>query len=143
MNNVVLIGRMVRDPEVRYTANQTAVARFTIAIDRMTRQGEEKKTDFPNIVCFGKTAELCERFLTKGRQVGVQVRIQTGSYKTQTGETRYTTEIVADRVEFLGSKNDGGGSGGGSGTGGGRGDDGNDMIPEGFEEIIDPDDPPF
>lgn len=137
MNSVVLIGRLTRDPEVRYTTSQMAVARFSIAIDRITRQGEEKKTDFPNIVVFGKQAENCERFLTKGRLVGVQGRLQTGSYKTQTGETRYTTDVVADRVEFLewGDK-------GAAGTGGGRAEEREDMIPEGFEALTD-DDMPF
>lgn len=102
MNCVTLIGRLTRDPEVRYAAgSQTAVCRFSIAIDRPQRQGEEKKTDFPSIVVFGKTAENCERFLKKGRLVGVQGRIQTGSYTNKDGNTVYTTEVVADRVEFL------------------------------------------
>ena len=73
MNSVVLIGRLTRDPETRYTSgSQMAVCTFTIAIDRVTRQGEEKKTDFPRITVFGKQAENCERFLKKGRLVGVQ-----------------------------------------------------------------------
>lgn len=77
------------------------MANFTLAIDRPVRQGEEKKTDFPRIVAFGKTAENCERFLAKGRLVGVQGRIQTGSYKDRDGRTVYTTDVIADRVEFL------------------------------------------
>ena len=105
MNAVILIGRLTRDPELRYIPqSETAVANFTLAVDRP--MAKEKTADFIRIVCFGKTAELCERFLTKGRQVAVQGRIQTGSYKTQSGETRYTTEVVAERVEFLGSKGD-------------------------------------
>ena len=67
----------------------------------MQRQGKEKQTDFPRIIVFGKAAENCERFLTKGKLVGVQGRIQTGSYKNKEGNTVYTTEVVADRVEFL------------------------------------------
>ena len=78
-----------------------AVCTFTIAIDRITRQGEEKKTDFPRITVFGKQAENCERFLKKGRLVGVQGRLQTGSYTNKDGATVYTTDVVADRVEFL------------------------------------------
>ena len=102
MNSVVLIERMTRDPETRYTVgSQMAVCTFTIAIDRVTRQGEEKKTDFPRITVFGKQAENCERFLKKGRLVGVQGRLQTGSYTNKDGATVYTTDVVADRVEFL------------------------------------------
>ena len=102
MNSVVLIGRLTRDPEVRYTAGtQMAVCRFSVAIDRPPRQNGEKQTDFPNVVVFGKLAENCERFLTKGRLVGVQGRLQTGSYTNKDGATVYTTDVVADRVEFL------------------------------------------
>ena len=102
MNSVVLIGRLTRDPEVRYTAGtQMAVASFTIAIDRPVRAGGEKQTDFPRITVFGKQAENCEKFLAKGRLVGVQGRIQTGSYKNRDGVTVNTTDVVADRVEFL------------------------------------------
>lgn len=102
MNSVVLIGRLTKDPEVRYTAgDQMAVANFTIAIDRPTKQGKEKQADFPRIIVFGRSAENCEKFLSKGRLVGVQGRIQTGSYKNKNGDTVYTTDVVADRVEFL------------------------------------------
>ena len=81
MNSVVLIGRLTRDPEIRYTANtQMAVATFTVAIDRPVRAGGEKQTDFPRVTVFGKQAENCERFLAKGRLVGVQGRLQTVSY---------------------------------------------------------------
>lgn len=105
MNTVILIGRLTKDPEIRVISqSETTVANFTLAVDRP--MAKEKTADFIRIVCFGKTAELCERFLTKGRQVAVNGRIQTGSYKTQSGETRYTTEVVAERVEFLGSKGD-------------------------------------
>lgn len=108
MNSVVLIGRLTRDPELRYTAGtQTAVATFTLAIDRYAKQGEEKKADFPNIIVFGKTAENCEKYLAKGRLVGIHGRIQTGSYTNKDGVTVYTTDVVADNVEFLG--NQGGG----------------------------------
>lgn len=105
MNSVVLIGRLTRDPEVRYTASQMAVATFTLAVDRQVRSGEERKADFIRITCFGKTAELVERYITKGRQVAVQGRIQTGSYQNKDGQTVYTTDVVADRVEFIGSAN--------------------------------------
>lgn len=102
MNNVNLIGRLTKDPEVRYTTEQLAVARFSIAIDRPTK-GEEKQTDFPNIVVFGRQAENCERFLSKGKLAGITGRIQTGSYTNKEGVKVYTTEVVANRVEFLDS----------------------------------------
>ena len=102
MNSVVLIGRLTRDPEVRYTAaTQMAVATFTVAIDRPVRAGGEKQTDFPRVTVFGKQAENCEKYLAKGRLVGVQGRLQTGSYQNKDGATVYTTDVVADRVEFL------------------------------------------
>ncbi len=102
MNSVILIGRLTRDPEVRYTAStQMAVASFTVAIDRPVRAGGEKQTDFPRVTVFGKQAENCEKYLAKGRLVGVQGRLQTGSYQNKDGVTVYTTDVVADRVEFL------------------------------------------
>lgn len=106
MNLVSLIGRLTRDPEVRYTDKQLAIARFSVAIDRGNdKNGESRGADFPNVVVFGRTAENCERYLQKGSQVGVQGRIQTGSYTNKDGNKVYTTEVIADRVEFLGGKN--------------------------------------
>ncbi len=101
MNSVQLIGRLTRDPEVRYTTgqNQTAVARFTIAVN--DGFGENERTSFIPIVVFGRQAENCERYLGKGRQVGITGRIQTGSYEKD-GRTVYTTDVIANRVEFLG-----------------------------------------
>ena len=102
MNNVNLIGRLTRDPELRYISDsQMAVARFSIAIDRPVRSDGKKQADFPNVVVFGKQAENCERFLRKGRLVGIQGRIQTGRYTNKNGDTVYTTEVVANNVEFL------------------------------------------
>ena len=132
MNSVVLIGRLTRDPEIRYMPEtQMAVATFTIAIDRVRGAGKEKQTDFPRITVFGKQAENCERYLVKGRLVGIQGRLQTGSYKNKEGATVYTTDVVADRVEFLewGDKN----------TAPSRPDP---EIPEGFQALED-DDVPF
>lgn len=97
MNNVNLIGRLTKDPDVRYIAeSQKAVARFSIAVDRI---GDG--TDFPSIVAFGKTAENCERYIRKGSKVGITGRISTGKYEDNEGYTHYTTDVVADRVEFL------------------------------------------
>ena len=102
MNSVVLIGRLCADPQVRYTsASQMAVATFTLAIDRPVKSGGEKQTDFPRVTVFGKQAENCEKYLAKGRLCAVQGRLQTGSYQNKDGATVYTTDVVADRVEFL------------------------------------------
>ena len=104
MNNVVLIGRLTRDPELSYTPNtQTAACRLTLAVDRPKKQGEDAGADFIRITVWGKQAETCDRYLAKGRQVAVMGRIHTGSYKNRAGETVYTTEVVAERVEFIGS----------------------------------------
>ena len=105
MNSVVLIGRLARDPELSYTPNtQTAVCKFTLAVDRPRRQGEDQGADFLRITVFGKQAETCDRYLSKGRQAAVHGRIETGSYKNREGVTVYTTDIIADRVEFLDKK---------------------------------------
>ena len=101
MNSVALIGRVTCDIECRYTPSQVAVATFNVAIDLPVKQGGEKQTDFPRVTVFGKQAENCEKYLAKGRLVGVQGRIQTGSYQNKDGVTVYTTDVVADRVEFL------------------------------------------
>lgn len=102
MNNVALIGRLVRDPELSYTTSQTALCKFTIAVDRQSK--EEKTADFIRIVVWGKQAENCDRYLFKGKQVAVNGRIQTGSYKDKDGKTVYTTDVIANNVEFLGRK---------------------------------------
>lgn len=102
MNNVNLIGRLTKDPEVTYTAGtQMAVCKFTLAIDRPVQANAEKKTDFIRVTVFGKQAENCERFLKKGRLVAASGSIQTGSYQNKDGQTVYTTDVVANRVEFL------------------------------------------
>lgn len=103
MNSVILIGRLTKKPEFSYTPKtQTAVARFTIAVDRPKRQGEDQGADFIRVTVWGKQAETCDRYLDKGRQVAVYGRIQTGSYKDKNGQTVYTTDVVANNVEFLG-----------------------------------------
>lgn len=142
MNSVSLIGRLTRDPDIRYGAgSQMAVARFTIAIDRgKDKNGEDRGADFPAVVCFGKTAELVERFLAKGRLVGIQGRIQTGKYEKD-GRTVYTTDILADRVEFLdwGDKNEGEGGGAKKSSPKPKSES---QVPEGFGALTD-DDIPF
>ena len=112
MNSVILIGRLTRDPEIRYTAgSQMAIAKFSIAVDRPVRAGKEREADFPRITVFGRQAENCEKYLKKGRMVAIQGRIQTGSYQNKNGDTVYTTDVVANRVEFI----DWGGQQGGPG----------------------------
>ena len=103
MNSVALIGRLTKDPEVRYISeNQTAVATFLIAINRgKDKNGQDRGADFPRVTVFGRQAESCERYLDKGRLVGIQGRIKTSSYKDRDGKTVYTTDVIADRVEFL------------------------------------------
>lgn len=119
MNSVILIGRLTRDPELRYTPNtQTAVAHFTLAIDRPAQSSQERQADFIRITVFGKQAETVDRYLSKGSQAAVSGRIQTGQYKDKNGQTVYTTDVIANRVEFLGSRNNGGGNNGNNGGGG-------------------------
>lgn len=104
MNNVILIGRLTRDPELRYTQQtNTAVARFTVAVDR---QNGKKEADFIGCKAFGKTAEVIDRYMSKGRQIAIEGRIQTGNYKDKDGRTVYTTAVIVNRVEFIGSRND-------------------------------------
>ncbi len=106
MNKVVLIGRLTRDPELRYTGNNTPVATFTLAVNRpFSNQQGEREADFINIVVWRKQAENVKNFVTQGSQVAVEGRIQTRSYDDANGQKRYVTEVIADNVEFLGSKN--------------------------------------
>lgn len=97
MNSVALIGRLTKDPEITYTQNGKAVCKFTLAISRQGIEG----ADFIRIVTWNKVAENCNKYLAKGRQVGIQGRIQTGSYKNTNGQTVYTTDVIANNVEFL------------------------------------------
>ena len=115
MNSVILIGRLARDPELSYTPNtQTAVCRMTVAVDKPRRQGEDQGADFIRVTVWDRQGENCDRYLSKGSQVAVRGRIETGSYTNREGQKVYTTEVVADRfngVEFLGSKGSGSGQG--------------------------------
>lgn len=141
MNSVILIGRLTKDPEVRYTTGNEpmAIASFSVAINRPMRQGQEKKADFPRVTVFGRQAENCEKFLAKGRLVGIQGRIQTGSYKNKDGATVYTTDVVAEKVEFLEWGDKSGAAGSNQQA---QYDDRNNGVPEGFVAMTD-DDIPF
>lgn len=129
MNSVILIGNLTRDPELRYSTggNQTAICRFTVAVNDRRRNSQtqewEDNPSFIPIVVFGKQAENCDRYLAKGRKVAVMGRIQTGSYEKD-GRTVYTTEVIANNVEFLGSsqQSQGQSSFGQQGFGGGQQD---------------------
>ena len=107
MNKVILMGRLTRDPEVRYGgANNSAVARFSLAVDRrFKRDGDEQTADFINCVAFGKTAEFLEKYARKGTKFVVEGRIQTGSYTNKDGQKVYTTDVVVEEQEFAESKN--------------------------------------
>ncbi len=98
LNRVILIGRLTRDPELRYTPKGTAVATFTTAVDRKFNRNE---ADFIPVVTWNKLAELCANYLGKGRLVAVEGRLQVRSYETQEGQRRWVTEVVADEVRFL------------------------------------------
>ncbi len=145
INKAILIGNLGRDPEVRYTQNGTAVANFTIATSERWKDkntGElQERTEWHRIVAFGKLGEICGEYLSKGRQVYIEGRLQTRSWE-QEGVTRYTTEIVANDMKMLGPK---GSSGPGSGGGGGGYRDSkpaNDYPDSSFPEPQD-DDIPF
>lgn len=101
MNNIMIIGNLTRDIDLTYTPTQIAVARFSLAISRgKDKDGNDRGADFPNIVVFGKQAENCEKFLSKGKKVAIQGHLQTGSYEKD-GRKIYTTDVIADRVEFI------------------------------------------
>ena len=108
MNKVILMGRLTKDAEVRYSG-ETAVARYTLAVDRRFKREGEPETDFINCVAFGKQGEFAEKYLKKGMKIAVTGRIQTGSYTNKDGVKVYTTDIIVEEHEFCESKqgNDG------------------------------------
>ena len=144
MNKVILMGRLTRDAEIRYSQGEssTAIARFSLAVDRRFRRDNEEQTaDFINCVAFGRTAEFLERFGRKGTNFVLEGRIQTGSYTNKDGQRVYTTDVVAENVEFAESKNN---SSAGNDFGGapsapspsGAAGDGFMNIPEGIDEEL-------
>ena len=106
MNLVCIIGRTVRDPEIRYTQGEKsmAIARFTIAVDRRFKKEGEPDADFISCVAFGKTAEFFEKYIKKGVKIAIQGRSQTGNYTNKDGQKVYTTDVIVDQVEFSESK---------------------------------------
>ena len=106
MNKVNLTGRLVRDPEIKFTQTNKAIARFTLAVNRKFKNAVGMyEADFINCICFEKRAELLRDYFNKGDMIGISGRIQTGSYEDQNGNKRYTTDIVVDELDFLQSKN--------------------------------------
>lgn len=106
MNKVILMGRLTRDPEVRYSAgdNSLAIARYTLAVDRRFKRDGEATADFISCVSFGRTAEFAEKYFRQGLKIAVTGRIQTGSYTNRDGQKVYTTEVVVEEQEFAESK---------------------------------------
>ncbi len=135
MNRVVLVGRLTKDPELRYTPAGAAVATFTLAVNRaFTNQQGEREADFINCVVWRRPAENVANFLKKGSLAGVDGRLQSRSYEDQTGKRVYVTEVVAESVQFLEPKSGSGNSGGGGGNnnnyyGGGQGGQGGQQNP--------------
>ena len=120
MNKVILMGRLTRDPEVRYSQgeNPTAIARYTLAVDRrFNRNNDDKSADFIGCVAFGRAGEFAEKYFRKGTKIAVTGRIQTGSYTNKDGVRVYTTDVVVEEQEFAESKNRSAGADGGE-TGG-------------------------
>ena len=128
LNKVMLIGNLGADPELRFTANGAAVANFRIACSRTytDREGQRQEvTEWVTIVAWQRLAELCGQYLSKGRPVFVEGRLQTRQWQDREGNNRYTTEVVANDIQFLGGRGGGGGDfGGGNGGGGSNWDDG-------------------
>lgn len=147
MNRVILMGRLTRDPEIRYSQgdNPTAVARYTLAVDRrFNRNGNDATADFIGCVAFGRSAEFAEKYLHKGTKILVTGRIQTGSYTNRDGVKVYTTDVVVEDQEFAESKNANSGGdyqAGGDYAGAGRQEtpaagDGFMNIPDGIDEEL-------
>ncbi|BCV23863.1 single-stranded DNA-binding protein [Gelria sp. Kuro-4] len=142
LNRVILIGRLTRDPELRYTAAGVPVARFTLAVDRsFTNQQGQRETDFIDIVVWRRQAEICTNNLSKGRLVAVEGRLQIRSYETQDGQKRRAAEVVADSVQFLDWPKAAVGAGGGQSSGSPSGEPSGE--PSGTEVEYNLDDVPF
>lgn len=143
MNKVILMGRLTRDPEVRYTTtNNTLVATFSLAVNRrFSRQGEERQADFINIVAWDKVGEFCSKYFKKGQQVAVIGRLQTRNYDDKDGKKVYVTEIVAEETYFADTRKDGESSPFGNATSSDNSFNAN-TAPSDFTQVTD-DDLPF
>lgn len=137
MNKVILMGRLTRDPEARYSQGDTptAIARYTLAVDRRARKDGEASADFISCVAFGKSAEFAEKYLHKGTKLVITGRIQTGSYTNKDGQKVYTTDVVVEDQEFAESKAAASGTKEGNSQPAASGD-GFMNIPEGMDEEL-------
>ena len=136
MNKVILMGRLTRDPEVRYSSgeNQTAIARYSLAVDRRRGKNDDQPSaDFINCVAFGRSAEFAEKYFHKGLKITVAGRIQTGSYTNKDGQKVYTTDVVVEEQEFAESKAASGNAGNSAPAGN---PDGFMNIPDGIDEEL-------
>lgn len=143
VNKVIIVGNLGADPELKTLESGASVCRLSVATTRVwnnkTTNEKQQETEWHRITVWGKQAEHCEKYLAKGRQVYVEGRLRTSSYEKE-GQKHYSTEIVADQVQFLGGR-DGGGQGGGSGDGGGDQSGGNGgQRGGGYQQPTDPDD---
>ena len=141
MNKVILMGRLTRDPEVRYAQNENgaAVARYSLAVDRRFKREGEQDADFIGCVAFGKAAEFAEKWLHKGSKIVIIGRIQTGSYTNKDGQKVYTTDVVIEEQEFAESKAASEGNGGGySGSRSNNSSSGDGFmdVPDGIDEEL-------
>lgn len=150
MNKILLIGRLTKDPELRYTQSGTAVASFTLAVNRsFANQNGEREADFINCVAWQKAAEFVSQYFKKGQQMALEGRLQVRSYDDNNGQRRWVTEVVTEKVEFVGSKTGGNsgsnsaGSGSGGGNAGGSGADSPSQLGWGEEIVFDDNDIPF
>lgn len=142
MNTVQLVGRLVADPEVRYSAgaNQMCIARFTVAVDRRFKREGEPDADFITCKAFGKQGEFLEKYFSKGKRIGLVGRIQTGNYTNKDGQKVYFTEVICDQVEFVDNKGESGNSNQSSFNNNDSGSKTDDMgfvnIPDSIEEEL-------
>lgn len=140
MNKVIIMGRLTRDPEVRYSQgeNSMAIAKYSVAVDRRAREGAEQTADFINVTAFGRGGEFAEKYLKKGTKVLVTGRLQTGSYTNKDGVKVYTTDVIAEDQEFAESKRsaEGGTSAPADNTNTSSNGDGFMNVPEGLDEDL-------
>lgn len=138
MNKVILMGRLTRDPEVRYSqgANQTAVARFSLAVDRRFKREGEPEADFFNCTSFGKQAEFVEKYLHKGTKILLSGRIQNNNYTNKDGQMVYAIQIMVEEIEFAESKNSGSSDSQSSSPTSPSSSDGFMNIPDGIDEEL-------
>ena len=146
VNKAIIVGNLGADPEVRYTQSGTAVTNMRIATNERWKDKsgqQQERTEWHRVVVFGNQAENCGKYLEKGRQVYVEGRIQTNEWTDNDGNTRYTTEIVAQSVQFLSGGSGGGSFGGGGGGGGGGMDQSRREVESDYDQSFDDDEIPF